>query len=148
MSIEELQKVKDYDLVSGRAAFHSVRFWQYFVMMMCGLIFCGIFMYEYKPIGLSVGISDFLLSWAASFAALTQAVTRVSAGYLYDKLGFKTIFFGLMLINIVNSLIAYEARYNEVLYFACVQMNFMVIAGVFALFPTPVANTFGPKYGA
>lgn len=116
--------------------------------MVLGLVFGGFFTYVYKPIGLAVHMSDFLLSWAASFAALTQAVTRVGVGFLYDKFGFRTIFIGLMIINIVNSLIAYEARYNETLYFACIQMNYLVLAGIFALFPTPVAKTFGPKFGA
>ena len=147
-SLEELQKVRCYDLKSPLGALHSVRFWHYFFMLLFGLIFCGIFMYEYKPIGLSVGISDFILSWAASISALTQAVTRLTAGYLYDKLGFKTIFLFLMLINTINSAISYEARNNETLYFACIQMNYLVLAGCFSLYPTAISNTFGPKCGA
>ena len=116
-------------------------------MMMFSLMFGGIFSYEFKPIGLSVEMSDYLLSWASSCAALTQAVTSISVGFLYDKLGFKTIFIALMMINAANSLVAYSARYNDALFFACVQLNFMVFAGMFALFPTPVGKTFGDKYG-
>lgn len=53
-----------------------------------------------------------------------------------------------MVINIVNSAIAYNARNKETLYFICIQLNYLVLAGIFALFPTPVASTFGPLYGA
>ena len=53
-----------------------------------------------------------------------------------------------MLVNFVNSLVCFPARYNKWLYFICIQLNFFVIAGIYSLFPVPVCSTFGPKYGA
>ena len=111
-------------------------------------MFGGSFSYLYKPIGLSVNISDRLLTWAASAAAVLQAVTRLSFGYLYDKVGFKKLFNILMVINVVNSVICYPARDYPPLYFVCILLNYMVYAGIFAIFPTPAAQTFGPRYGA
>lgn len=62
-------------------------------------------------------------------------------------MGFRTLFSILMIVNVVNSVIAYHALNNEYIYFICIQMTYFVVAGIFSLFPTPVAKTFGPKYG-
>lgn len=117
-------------------------------MMCLSNIFFVIFAYQYKAIGLAVDIPDSFLSKAASMSALVQTITRVCIGSLYDRYGFKTLFQFLMVVNFVNSIICFPARYNKWLYFVCVQLNFFVIAGVYSLFPVPVCMTFGPKYGA
>ena len=62
--------IREYDLVNLRAAFKSKRFGQYFAMMFLANYFGGFFSYFYKPIGVSVNISDKLLSIAGSLAAL------------------------------------------------------------------------------
>jgi len=76
-------------------------------MMTLGLVFGGFFTYEYKPIGLSVNMSDHLLSWAASSAAVIQMVTRICVGYMYDKVGFKIIFISMMVVNSLNGAFCY-----------------------------------------
>lgn len=86
-------------------------------MMVLAQMFGGAFSYQYKQLGLANGISDHTLSWAGSTAAIVQAVTRLSVGALYDKLGFKKIFNVLMLINIFNSILAYPARTSTWLFF-------------------------------
>jgi MFS family permease len=66
---------------------------------------------------------------------------------LYDKIGFKKIFLGLMAINILNSLICYPARKYKWLFFASIQVCYLVNSGVFSTFPLPVVKTFGSKHG-
>lgn len=116
-------------------------------MMFLANIFGGFFSYEYKPIGNSIHISDNYLAWASSASSVVQAVTRVSFGALYDKFGFRPLFMVLMTICTVNSVICYPARVIPELYFVCILVNYMVMAGVFATFPTPAAKTFGPRFG-
>lgn len=53
-----------------------------------------------------------------------------------------------MLVNAINSAMCYPARHITWLYYISIQLNYFVIAGIFALFPTPVAKTFGSRYGA
>ena len=56
-----------------------------------------------------------------------------------------------MVINVVNSVICYPAREYPPLYFVCILINYMVYAGIFAIFaifPTPDSQKFGPRYGA
>lgn len=116
-------------------------------MLFLANLFGGFFSYEFKPIGVSVQIEDNLLTWAASASSLVQAITRLSFGALYDKYGFKPLFYTLMSIGTINSIICYPARHVPWLYFICILLNYMVLAGLFATFPTPVAKTFGPQYG-
>lgn len=146
-NIERLLLCNDYNLVKLRACFHSVRFWQYLSMMFLANVFGGFFSYEYKPIGNSVHISDSFLAWASSASSVVQAITRLSFGALYDKFGFRPLFMTIMIVCTINSLICYPARNIEWLYFVCIQLNYFVMAGIFSTFPTPVAKTFGPRYG-
>lgn len=117
-------------------------------MMLLGTMFGGCFQYLYKSIGLSVEISDRLLSWAASISAILQALTRLLFGYLYDKFGFKKLFYILMTINIFNAVLCYHARNWTPAYFVCILCLYMVFAGLYSIFPAPAAQTFGNKYGA
>ena len=107
------------------------------------LFFCTMsgttFSYEFKTIGLSVGISDNLLTWAGSLAALLQAVTRLVFGSLYDKYGFKRLFYIIIFVNLVNSIVCYHTRYIPALYFICILMTYWVFAGIFSIFPAPAS---------
>lgn len=116
-------------------------------MMLLSQMFGGFFSYIYKQLGLAVGIHDSVLTWAASMSSLVQAVTRLSFGALYDIYGFKRLYIILLSINVINGLICFYARSVTWLYFICIMLNYLVIAGVFAIFPVPVATTFGSKYG-
>lgn len=100
---------REYNLVSVKAALYSIRFWQYLLMMFSANVFVTIFSYEYKPLGLANGIEDNFLTWAGSFSSITQVISRLSIGYLYDIIGFKILFFVLMGINIANGLTCYWA---------------------------------------
>ena len=137
--------LRSYQLVSVKASFQSARFFQYFFMLYLGNIFVSVFSYLYKPIGLSVKYPDSLLAWAGSLGAIVQGVTRLTVGYLYDKVGFKKIYYTLMTVNTVLALFCYSTRYHRVVYFLCIQLNYFIVAGVFALFPTAVYNTFGTE---
>lgn len=89
-------------------------------MMLLICIHINLFGYLYKNIGLAENIDDSLLSWAGSFAALTQAVTRIGVGSLYDKVGFKPLFYILTIANMVAGLTCYMARHNKWTYFAVI----------------------------
>ena len=52
-----------------------------------------------------------------------------------------------MFLNMVTSFSCYSVRHITWLYFIAIQMNYLVCAGIFALFPTAVYNTFGTLYG-
>jgi MFS family permease len=117
--------------------------------MMMGLmsIHISLFGYLYKNIGLEQGIDDYFLSWAGSFSAMTQGVTRIVIGYLYDKYGFRQLFYILVVSNTVAAFTCYSARYNEWTFFFVIQLSFFASSGMFALFPTAVCNTFGSNHG-
>ena len=64
---------------------------------------------------------------------------------LYDKVGFKPLFSFLMVICVLLSFFSYMFRTNQSAWFVLVQLDFFVVAGTFALFPTPVYKTFGKE---
>jgi hypothetical protein len=137
--------IREYQLRSVSAAFSSRRFYQYFFMLYFANIFTGTFSYFYRPIGDANHMSDNLLSWAGSSSALVQCFTRLIVGSLYDLCGFKSIFYSLMTLATILAFTVYKARINPPVYFLLIQLNYLVIGGVFALFPTPVYNTFGSE---
>lgn len=147
---DEAKQENHYDLTSTFACVHSTRFWQYAFMMTAYNIFCIQFVNQYKTIGNSIPgeSNDLILSEAASASGVVQFLSRLIIGALYDKLGFKPIFTFLLTVLIVNSFTCYHVRDVMWLYILCIELNYMTISGIFALFPAPVIKTFGPKYGA
>ena len=53
-----------------------------------------------------------------------------------------------MSINACIGFISYSVVKIEWLYFICIQLNYMVLGGIFATFPSPCYNAFGQKNGA
>lgn len=109
--------------------------------------FGSYFTYAYKTIGLSVDIPDKDLSYASSASGFLQLITRIALGSLYDKVGFKKIFYGIMIINTFNGLFAYRFRENEALYIICIELTYMVFSGLYSTLPSATYKTFGPKQG-
>ena len=146
-ALTQAESKKTHDLINARSALWSVRWWQYFWMLFLAQVFGGFFSYQYKQIGNASNISDKVLTWAGSMAAILQAVTRLTCGQLYDKYSFKKVFYPLMVINALNSVFAYPAREHASLFFISIELNYFVQAGIFSLFPTPAAKTFGYTFG-
>ena len=120
-------------------------------MLFFSNIFGGFFSFQFKTIFEShysgTGNADYLMSISASLSGVVQFITRITVGQLYDKLGFKPIFFTLMIFNIINGLICYRVKEITWAYIICIEMNYLVIGGIFSVFPAPVIKTFGLFYG-
>lgn len=144
---EDGEILREYELTSVTAAFYSKHFYQYLLMLTLGNIFGGIFCYQYKPYGLAHNLSDKMLTYAGGLSSITQFITRISVGYLYDKIGFKPINIALMIIALFAACFSVYSVRSAPFYFIIIQLNYMVIGGIFALFPTPAANTFGKEKG-
>ena len=114
-------------------------------------VFGGFYSYQYKTIYESHHTTskdaDTIMAWAASASGIVQFFTRISVGHFYDVLGFKPIFNFLMVINIANGLLCYQLKMATVAYVACIELNYLVLGGIFAVFPAPVIKTFGIYYG-
>ena len=130
----------------------SLRFWQYFAIMILSNYFGTFFSYSYKPFGENdtphEQISDSTLTWAASVGAgLVNGLSRIGFGTLVDKYSFRRLMSILMLIQLVNSMVCFWAAYVPALFFICILINYMVLGGLFAIFPVSVTNVFGLEYG-
>ena len=54
---------------------------------------------------------------------------------------------GLMIIQLVNSMVWFRAAWSPAVYFTCILVNFMVLGGTYAIFPVTVTNIFGLDMG-
>ena len=52
-----------------------------------------------------------------------------------------------MSVEMANSLVCYWAAYAPPLYFICILLNYIVIGGIYALFPVSVQSCFGLEFG-
>lgn len=132
--------------------FYSIRTYQFFVMLILSCIFGTLFSYTYKIYGENGAshppISDETLTWAASIGSgFVNGASRIVIGTILDKVGFKTIMIGLMLIQLVISISCYWAVYVPALYFTSILLNFVVVSGIFTIFPVAVNNVFGLESG-
>ena len=149
------QKLLECEAGEIRSTWHciySVRFWQFFSMMILSNVFGTFFSYSYKVYGENQEphppISDTTLTWAASIGSgLVNGVSRITLGAVVDRVGFKKLFAFLMAIQLINSLTCYWAAFIPSVYFACVMLNYMSLGGMFAIFPVAVTNVFGLATG-
>jgi hypothetical protein len=61
--------------------------------------------------------------------------------------GFKVIFTILMLLNLANGLICYRVKTISWAYIICIEFNYLVIGGIYSVFPATAIRTFGIYYG-
>ena len=52
-----------------------------------------------------------------------------------------------MIINAINAVFCYQVRDIMWIYIICIELNYLVLGGIFAVFPASVVKTFGLKYG-
>lgn len=134
------------------SAFYSIRFWQFFFIMVLSNWFGTFFSYAYKPYGEGDGtkkfphdqISDSLLTWASSIGAgVINGGSRVVFGWLVDKYNFRSLMLILMTMQLVNACVCFWCAYVPALFFTCVLVNYVGVGGIFAIFPVSVTNVFG-----
>ena len=78
---------------------------------------------------------------------MVNGLSRIVLGAVVDRLGFKRLFFILMVVQLVNSLTCYWAAFIPWVYFICIMLNYMCLGGIFAIFPVAVTNVFGLDTG-
>ena len=133
-------------------AFHSIRFWQFFAILVLGTYFGTFFSYSFKVYGENdhphEQISDKTLTWAASIGAgVINGLSRILFGLLADRYSFRLLLSILMTIQLVNACVCFWAAYVPALYFICVLVNYLVVGGLFTIFPVSVTNVFGLERG-
>ena len=76
-----------------------------------------------------------------------NGLSRIFFGTLVDKYSFKLLMGILMAIQLVNACVCFWAAYVPALFFICILVNYMVLGGLFAVFPVSVTNVFGLELG-
>ena len=120
-------------------------------MMFFSNVFGGFFSFQFKTIFEShysgPGNADYYMAISASMSGVIQFITRITVGQLYDRIGFKPIFTFIMLLNVINGVICYRVKAITWAFIACIELNYLVIGGIYSVFPAPAIKTFGIYYG-
>jgi len=120
--------------------------------MIFGNIGTNLISYSYKPFGESSSthamISDGLLTWAASInTGLVNGGSRLVFGKLADRFSFRSIMLVIMTLDLINCIGFYWAANIPAIYFICIMINYLIIAGFYTTFPVSVTKVFGLKRG-
>lgn len=141
------QEICKFEIKSARYCIYSIRFWQFLAIMIIGNYFATFFSYSFKPFGENTSphdqISDKLLTWAASIGSGLNGLSRIIFGRLVDKYSFKTLMNILMAVNLVNACVCFWAAYVPALFFICIMVNYLVLGGIYTIFPVSVTNVYG-----
>ena len=135
-------------------SFYSVRFWQFFSMMVLFNIYGMLFITSFKPYGAASGlgrppISEYTLTWAASIGGgLVNGLARIIMGAGVDKWSFKKLFVVLNFVQLITALCCYQAAHSPAAYTICIFVNYWSMGGVFSIYPVSVTNVFGLRIGS
>ena len=147
----ESKDSSSFELKSVRHCVYSLRFWQYFAILIAGNFFATFFNYSYKPFGENTSshgqIDDKTLTWAASIGAGLNGLSRIFFGSLVDKYSFKTLMSVMMTIQLVNACVCFWAAHVPALFFICIMVNYLVLGGFYTIFPVSITNVFGLELG-
>jgi len=80
--------------------------------------------------------------------ALVNSVSRLFWGSLSDKIGFKTSFTVLTLVQAIVQLLYTHSAYSKSAFLAANCLAYACLAGTFAMMPPAVQRIFGAKNGA
>ena len=92
-------------------------------------------------------ITDHQLSWASSFGGISSCITRLCLGCLLDYFDFKSLYFGLLTVQLANIIVSYNCVGSTPIYFGCILVNNACTGASFTCLPVSIGNVFGLKYG-
>lgn len=90
---------------------------------------------------------DSILTLAGALACVANGVARIACSMLFEKFGFKKVYAGILIIQIIDSLLIYHCRPNQYIYPICVIFAFACQGSHIVLFPAVAVRTFGMRSG-
>lgn len=125
----------------------SFNFYHLWVMMLLGGFSVSFISSLFKVFGLSFIDDDQFLAIVGSTSAILNCAGRIVWGLVADRVSYK---FALVLqsgIMTIFLLTFYATRFVEkTMFFVWVCVIFFCVGGIFSLFPTAMALSFGPKF--
>ena len=118
-----------------------------FIMLIFGLFYSLYIASVYKSFG-AEKLGDSVLTWAGSIGAICNGCSRILWATLTDYVGFKRVYFLIMLLQIIVASTIYLVRDNGTLYVIYIGLSFLCEGGHFSCFPAVSAKIFGLKNGA
>ena len=140
-----IPKLSMKDLVDN---FQDKNFWCLSACMFIGYTYCHFVNYSFKKIGLDhLEKADAFINIAASIAAIFNALARPLVAFIFEKYGFLTCAFGIMVMQIISALTFVWAADHKVTYTISLCFYFMTYGGQLGLYPL-VCEALYSKKGA
>ena len=137
----------DEEEVTVMQGVKSCRFFHMFMMLMLGLFYSLYIASVYKSFG-SEKLGDSVLTLAGSIGAVCNGGSRIFWANLQDYIGFKKVYFIIMILQIIVSSTIFFIRESAPIYVTWIALSFLCEGGHFSCFPTVSAKIFGLKNGA
>jgi hypothetical protein len=87
------------------------------------------------------------LTLGGAIGSVCNGSSRILWATIQDYLGFNTVYFMIMLIQLVVSVVIVNVRSSPVSYIICLAFAFLCEGGHFAVFPAAGAKIFGLQHG-
>ena len=115
--------------------------------MMFNGVFYGVYLASvYKAANID-NLKDGTLTIAGAIGSICNGGSRMFWASLQDKYNFKRVYFVLLVIQLVVSIIIYPIRAHAGAYVFCVALSFLCEGGQFSMFPTVAVKIFGVHNG-
>lgn len=125
----------------------SFNFYHLWVMMLLGGFSVSFISSLFKVFGLSFIEDDQFLAIVGSTSAILNCAGRIVWGLVADRISYKFALVFQSGIMTIFLLTFYATRFVEkTMFFVWVCVIFFCVGGIFSLFPTAMALSFGPKY--
>eukprot|EP01016_Furgasonia_blochmanni_P041712 TRINITY_DN5453_c0_g1_i1.p1 TRINITY_DN5453_c0_g1~~TRINITY_DN5453_c0_g1_i1.p1 ORF type:complete len:296 (-),score=37.88 TRINITY_DN5453_c0_g1_i1:34-921(-) len=143
---EETEEILECpDLARG---LKSPAFW----IMMLTMLFASSYGFHvianFKSYGLANGLSDYFLTWVGAVSAFMNGITQPFWAFFQDKIGFKRVFFSILLLQAFTAKTITYVVDTDWLYFIWCVISYVCIGGYFAIFPALSTRVFGVKIGS
>jgi len=136
-----------HDCQTIREGVLSRHFWILFIMVIGGSFFGLLMANNYKVYGLTRIADDSWVTLVGSIGSASNGCSRLFWAALYDRFGFKKVYFILMAIQIAIAGTLDMIAGVKILYLFWHSITMATEGGQFSIMPAVTSKTFGPKIG-
>ncbi len=104
--------------------------------------------YKTMVIDLGGNIDDSYLTIMGALGGLVNGSSRIVWGIVQDKYGFKKIYAGILICQLIVCTTITSVVSNKFVYGIWVLLGYNCLGSHFVLFPTAIVNTFGIRAGS
>lgn len=144
---EQKKVVEHHECANMSQGIHSRPFWILMAMGVLGPYFGLLMANNYKVYGIDKGHSDYFVTLVGSFGSAANGCSRFFWAVLFDKYGFKKVYFAIMAIQLILTATLSSISSVGALYLIWHALTMGCEGGQFSTLPAVTTKVFGHKVG-